>query len=308
MTSTDETWMSGKMLTGTTTIMSGVTVTIAPGAQITAAPGAKIVVQGTLKASSQTSHAKITGTSWSGISVASGGTLSLVGVDLENAMTALDVAANDAAAQYDYATITAATTPFNVAAKGKITTAHVHVAGSKGQSSVAGSFTATFLSYDSGGNEGFSLTDPGAMFSVEDSKFFGTGPNSGDMINGVAASIHFAYSEITQVHCAFHFSGVAQFDIDHANLHGNSYGFMLYGSGSTGTRAVTASNIYGNAAYVADEGSAQTVNGPITFSNGYWAMNGTSATNNLRKTTNAITVTNMSTTTPVTGVGPRGAL
>src|SRR5207244_5733631 len=101
-------------------------------------------------------------------------------------------------------------------------------AGTKGQSSVGGSFTATFLSYDSGGNEGFSLNDPTAAFSATDSKFFGTGPNSGDMINGSGASIHFAYSEITQVHCAFHFNNVTQFDIDHANIHGNSYGFMLY--------------------------------------------------------------------------------
>ena len=60
--------------------------------------------------------------------------------------------------------------------------------------------------------------------------------------------------------------------------------------------------------YGADEGSAQTVNGPITFHDGYWAMNGASALSNVHKTTNAFTVTNMSTTTPVAGVGPRGTL
>lgn len=304
----DETWQTGKMLTTSVTIAAGVTVTIAPGAVVTAAPGVTITVAGTLKSSSQTTHAKITATSWGGISVASGGTLSLVGVDLENAGTALAVAMGNAAAEYDYGTITAATTPFSVGVGGKLTTQHAHVAGTKGSSSVGGSFTAKFLSYDSGGNEGFGLGDASAVFSADDSKFFGTGPNSGDMIAGVAASVHFAYSEITQVHCAFHFGGVTQFDLDHANLHGNSYGFMLYGSGSTGTRTVGFSNIFGNAAYGADEGSAQTVNGPITFHDGYWAMNGTSAANNIRKTTNAITVTNMSTTTPVAGVGPRGAL
>jgi hypothetical protein len=304
----DETWQTGKMLTGTVTIAPSVTITIAPGAVVTLDATAKIVVQGTLKASSQATHAKLTGASWGGVEVASGGTLSLVGVDVENATTALAVDAGNASAEYDSGTITASSTPFSVAANGKLTTAHAHVAGSKGTSSVAGSLTATFLSYDSGGNEGISLGGATAVFSATDSKFFGTGPTSGDMINGTAASVTLAYSEITQVHCAFHFNDVTQFNVDHANLHGNSYGFMLYGSGSTGTRTISASNIYANAAYGADEGSASTVNGAITIENGYWAMNGTGATSNLRKTTNAITVTNMSTTTPVMGVGPRAAL
>jgi hypothetical protein len=304
----DETWQTGKSITGTVTIAPNVTVTIAPGAAVTVAANAKIIVQGTLKASSQATQAKLTGTAWGGIEVGSGGTLSLVGVDLENANTARAIDATNGAAEYDYGTITASTMPFSIAAGGKLTTAHAHVVSSKGSSSVAGSFTATFLSYDSGGNEGISLAAPTAVFSATDSKFFGTGPTSGDMINGSAASITFAYSEITQVHCAFHFNDVTQFSIDHANLHGNSYGFMLYGSGATGTRTVSSSNIFSNAAYGADEGSASTVNGPITFENGYWAMNGAGAANNLRKTTAAITVTNMSTTTPVANVGPRGAL
>ena len=304
----DDTWQTGKTLTTSITIAAGVTVTIAPGAVVTASSGVSITVLGTLKASSQTTHAKITGTTWNGITVGAGGTLSLVGVDLENAMTALATTGANMDATYDYGTILAASAPFSVGAGGKLSTAHSHVAGTKGMSNVAGSFTASFLSYDSGGNEGISLSDPAATLTIDDSKFFGTGVNSGDMINGSGAKIHFAYSEITAVHCAFHFNNVTQFDIDHANIHGNSYGFMLYGSGSTGTRTVGFSNIVSNASYGADEGSAQTVNGPITFHDGYWAMNGTSATNNVRKTTNAITVTNMSTTTPVVGVGPRGAL
>lgn len=304
----DETWAAGKMLTTSVTIAAGVTVTIAPGAVVNAASGVSITVLGTLKASSQATHAKITGTSWGGITVGAGGTLSLVGVDLENAMTALATTGANTAATYDYGTITAASSPFSVGVGGKLSTSHAHVAGTKGMSSVGGSFTASFLSYDSGGNEGISLGDPSAILIIDDSKFFGTGVNSGDMINGSGAKIHFAYSEITAVHCAFHFNNVTQFDIDHANIHGNSYGFMLYGSGSTGARTVGFSNIVSNAAYGADEGSAQTVNGPITFHDGYWAMNGAGTAANVHKTTNAITVTNMSTTTPVAGVGPRGTL
>ncbi len=305
---TDETWASGKMLTTSVTIAAGVTVTIAPGAVVTASSGVTITVLGTLKAASQTTHAKITGTTWGGIAVGAGGTLSLTGVDLENAMTALATTGANMAATYDYGLITAASAPFNVGVGGKLSTSHSHVAGTKGMSSVGGSFTASFLSYDSGGNEGISLNDASATLTIDDSKFFGTGVNSGDMINGSGAKIHFAYSEITAVHCAFHFNNVTQFDIDHANIHGNSYGFMLYGSGSTGTRGVGFSNIASNAAYGADEGSTATVNGPITFHDGYWAMNGATVANNVHKTTNAITVTNMSTTTPVAGVGPRGAL
>lgn len=305
-TNGDETWASGKTITGSVNIAAGSTVTIAPGAIVNVASGATITVAGTLKATSAATHAKLTGTGWGGVVVASGGTLALDGVDLENASSALAISKGNTAATYNNGTITAASTPFNVSVGGKLSVGHVMVTATKGMSTVGGSFTASYLSYDSGGNEGFSLADASAIFTVDDSKFFGTGNTSGDMISSSqAASIHFGHSEISKVHCAFHFNNVTSFDISYATIHDNSYGFMLYGSGSTGTRSVGFSNIFSNASYGADEGSAQTVNGLMTFHDGYWAKNGATTANNINKTTNAITVTNMSTTTPVASVGPR---
>ena len=305
-TNGDETWATGKTISGSVNIAAGSTVTIAPGAIVDVASGATITVAGTLKGTSTATHAKLTGTAWGGLVVASGGALTLDGVDLENAASPLAISKGNTSATYNNGTITAASTPFNVSVGGKLSVGHVMVTGTKGMSSIGGAFTASYLSYDSGGNEGIMLTDATTVFTVDDSKFFGTGNTGGDMISSSqAASIHFGHSEISHSHCAFHFNNVTQFDITYATLHDNSYGFMLYGSGSTGTRSVSFSNIFSNADYGADEGSAQAVNGLITIHDGYWAKNGSSTANNINTTTNAITVTNMSTSTPVAGVGPR---
>jgi hypothetical protein len=288
-------------------IAAGATMTIAPGATITVAAGATITVAGTLTASSQSTHATLTGTGWGGIVVASGGTVSLTGVDLVNPTTGFAVAAGDTSAEYDYGTITSARTPFNVSKGGTFKTDHAATATAGGASSVAGSFTATFLSYDSGGSEGLVISDPTAVFSAEDSKFVGGGDESGDMISvSSASSVHLAYFEITAAHCAFHFDAVDTIDVSYGNLHGTSYGFMLYGSSSVGTRDIGFTNIDMNAVWGADEGTTSTANGPITIHDGYWAMNGANGTSNVNRTTTAITVTNMSTTTPVAAVGPRG--
>jgi hypothetical protein len=301
------TWNDGMSISGPVMIAAGATITIAPGATITIAAGATITVAGTLTASAQSTHATLTGAGWGGISVASGGTLSLTGVDLATPTTGIAVAAGATSAEYDYGTITSALTPFNIAKGGAFKTDHAATAKSTGASSVAGSFTATFLSYDSGGSEGIVMSDPTAVFSAEDSKFFGTGNESGDMISvSNASSVHLAYFEITAVHCTFHFDAVDSIDVSYGNLHGASYGFMLYGSSSVGTRDIGFTTMDMNAAWGADEGSTSTANGPITIHDGYWAMNGANGTSNVNRTTTAITVANMSTTTPVAGVGPRG--
>lgn len=299
--SADTTWTGNVTLPSATTIAAGVTVTVAPGAVVTAPAGATITVAGTLKSSASAQHAKITGTGWGGLVIANGGTLALDGTDLENAMVALLVHGGNAAAEYDNGVITAASTPFSVDAGGKLTTKHASVTGTKGQSTIKGSFTASFMSYNSNGNEGIVASDAGAVVTIDDSKLF-AGTNSVDMIVAAnAAMVHVGHSEITSTHCAFHFDMATQFDITYTSIHGNAYGFMLYGSGSTGTRSITYSNIFGNSSYGAAESGT---NGLITISNGYWAQNGS----NILKSDNAITVTNMSTTTPVAGVGPRGTL
>src|SRR5262249_31574645 len=86
-TDQNETWSDGKVIDGSVSIASGVTVTIAPGAKITIAAGASIVVKGTLSTSSSGSHAVLGdgNAKWGGIVVASGGTLALDGVDLKKA-------------------------------------------------------------------------------------------------------------------------------------------------------------------------------------------------------------------------------
>lgn len=300
---TTETWNDGKTISGNLVIMAGSTVTIAPGAKISAASGTTITVNGTLTASSQATHGSISGSGFGGVVVGSGGVLDLTGVDLAAGLTVKQGATS---AKYDYGTITGG--QFNVEAGAKLTTAHATV-NAAGATSVGGELDASYLSYNTNGNEGMAVNGAAAVLSITDSVMFGTGPNSGDMISvSQAKNVSIAYSEIKNVHCDFHFNGVDDFTLDHLTLHDSSYGFMLYGSSAAGTKTVSYTNIFNQAAYGADEGSSSTTNGPITFSNGYWAHNGPnggSTQYDLRKFTNAISVTGMSETQPVAGVGPR---
>lgn len=288
------TWADGQMLTQSVTIGSGATVTIAPGATITASSGVAITVEGTLTASSTTKAATITGSGWTGIVVASGGTLSLTGVDISGASTALDVQKGATSAEYDSGTINAATIPFKVESGGALGTKSATVTGTLGSTSIGGSFTASKLTYNSNGNEGIVTTDPTAQLSIEDSTLQGTGP-SGDMLvsQGGAAKFHIAYSTISNVHCGFHFDAISEFDISYVNDQSNAFGFMLYGSSGSGPFTVSYSNIVQNTSYAYD---TQGTNSPITFDNDYV----TGTTNN----GTAVSVTNAQNAS-VPGTGPR---
>ena len=288
------TWANGQTLTSSVTIAPGITVTIAPGATITVSAGALITVSGTLVASSATgTHAKLTGTGWSGISVASGGNLDLDGVDISGASTALATASGATTAEYDDGTITGASMPFDIAKGTTLGTKHGTVTGTLGTSRVAGSLIASFLDYDSNGNEGITTTDPTATESIEDSKLHGSGPIADLLVSSTgAASIHIADTDITNVHCGFHFDTIDAFDVSYTNVESNSYGFMLYGSSGTGTRSVTYSNIDQNQIAFDTEGT----NGPITFDHDY--ITGTQTPGD------AVSVTNASTAS-VAGTGPR---
>jgi hypothetical protein len=270
-----------------------VTVTIAPGATVTVSASALLTVEGTLSASSATpKHAILTGTGWTGISVGSGGTLSLDGVDITGATTALATLSGATKAEYDDGTITAATTPFNVAKGTTLGTKHAAVTGTKGTSQIAGSLVASYLDYDSNGNEGIVAGDPTATESFEDCKLHGSGATADMVIASTAASIHVAYTDITNVHCGFHFSAITAFDVSYTNVESNSYGFMLYGTSGTGTRSVTYSNVDQNPIAFDTTGT----NGPITFDNDY--LTGTQTPGD------AVSVTNTK-TAAVTGTGPR---
>ena len=168
------------------------------------------------------------------------------------------------------------------------------ITGTQGSSQVAGAFTASRLNYNAGSNSGIVTTDPTATLSVEDSTLHGSGP-SGDFLvsQGGAATFHVAYTDISNVHCAFHFDTITSFDISYTNIHQNAYGFMLYGSGGVGPRTVTHSNI-DNSPGIAFDTSGQ--NGPIAFDHCYVTGDATRG--------DAVTTTNAE-TMPVPGTGPR---
>ncbi|HEY3820491.1 MAG TPA: hypothetical protein VGL81_25170 [Polyangiaceae bacterium] len=292
--STDTTWADGQMIASSVTIAAGVTVTIAPGAKVTVAAGSTISVAGTLTGTSTATHAQLTGTGWTALSVASGGTLSLTAVDITGAGTALQTLAGAVDAEYDQGTITGAATPFDLAKGTKLGTKNATVTGTLGTSRVAGSLVASYLDYDSNGNEGITTTDPTATESFEDCTLHGSGPVADMVVSATgAASIHIAYTNITNVHCGFHFDTIDAFDVSYSNVETNAYGFMLYGSTGTGTRSVTYSNIDQNQiAFDTTPGD----NGPITFDHDY--ITGT------QNPADSVAVTNAS-TSAVTGTGPR---
>jgi hypothetical protein len=293
-TATSGPWHDGQTLSGSVTIPAGETVTIDPGATVNVGSGVTITVAGTLTASSAATHAKLTGTGWTGIVVGSGGTLKLDGADILGATTALDLQMGGTG-EYDDGTITAASTPFDVESGGSLVTKHATVTGTLGASTVAGSLTASYLDYDSNGNGGISTTNPGAQLSIEDSTLHGSGPTADFLVaQGGATKFHVAYSDISNVHCAFHFDNVSEFDVSYTNIHGNAWGFMLYGSGGAGPLTVTHSNVDTNSAYA--YGTLGN-NGPITFDSDYV----TGATSD---PTSTVSVTNAS-SGQVAGTGPR---
>jgi hypothetical protein len=271
-----------------------VTVTIAPGATVNVTAGSTISVAGTLTASSAATHASLTGTNWTALSVASGGTLTLDGVDITGAGTALQTQAGAVKAEYDHGTITGAATPFDIAKGTTLGTKNAAVTGTKGTARIAGALVASYLDYDSNGNEGITTIDPTATESIEDSKLHGSGPVADMVVSATgAASIHIAYTDITNVHCGFHFDAIDAFDVSYTNVESNSFGFMLYGSSGTGTRSVTYSNVDQNQiAYDTTSGN----NGPIVFDHDYITGTQTPA--------DSVTVTNAA-TAAVTGTGPR---
>jgi hypothetical protein len=280
--------------------LAGDTVTIDPGATINVGAGVTITVLGTLTASSETTHAKLTGSSWVGIVVGGGGTLSLDGVDITGASAALDIQSTGTA-EYDHGTITGSAATFNVEKGGTLTTKNAAFAEVTGTSSISGSFTASYLTYTAAGTglfDGITTNDPGAQLSIEDSTFTGPGPNGPlhDMLvsDTGAAKFHVAYTNIAHMHCGFHFNTLSEFDISYINDDSDAYGFMLYGSGGAGPFTVTYSNLYTNAG---DDYSSLGSNSPITFDHDYLADQSTDPGS-------VVTVTNPQ-TAMVAGTGPR---
>jgi hypothetical protein len=297
----DTTWNDGLVISVPTVIEAGATVTIANGATIKMVDGVTITVKGTLK-SGASAKAKLTGGSWVGIVVATGGTLALDGVDIENATAAIDVAAKPAGASYDNATISNSLAPFVVEGDGALTTTHATVTASRGTSHIVGSLKASFLDYDANGFDGLTAENDAAELSVEDSTLHGGGGMS-DMIVSYtgAANIHVAYTNITKVHCAFHLERVTGLDVSYVTATADSYGFMMYGSLPNGTRTIKSSNFTSNYAWGIDEQDSS-INGPIAVDGCYFSGNGLGDVH--LHTASKIQVTNDA-TAPIASAKPR---
>ncbi|HEX8795555.1 MAG TPA: hypothetical protein VF765_31615 [Polyangiaceae bacterium] len=293
-------WHTGMTIGSSITIPAGETVTIDPGATITMGSGVAVTVDGTLTASSAATHAKLSGSSWVGLVVS--GTLSLDGVDISGASSAIDVKGGGKG-EYDDGTIDASAAPFTVESGGSLGMKHSTLSKAAGTCNIAGSFTADYLTYTGGGAgffDGFVTTDPGAQLSIEDSTFTGPGPNGPlhDMlVSSSAAKFHVAYTSISGMHCGFHFGGLSEFDISYVNDDSNAFGFMLYGSSGAGPFTVSYSNIDDNGANGVNAYDAEGTNGPITFDHDY--VNG-------QKTdpSGVVSTTNAS-SSKVSGTGPR---
>ena len=218
-----DTWNDGKVLTSSVDIVAGAVITIAPGAKITANAGVVITVHGTLTAAAKDQHAKISGPDWGGIVVATGGALTLSGVDLDGA--GIQANTGNASASYDYGTIT---TGAFVVDQGATLQSHHAAFVQGGSTTVKGNFVATYLDY---AGSDITLLDPAATVSVADSKLTSSG---GDFfVSSTGKLLHVEYSVITGSHCPFHFNALGKYTLDHVATRGNGYGQMFYNSDTT---------------------------------------------------------------------------
>ncbi|MBX3229358.1 MAG: hypothetical protein KIT84_17940 [Labilithrix sp.] len=279
------TWEDGKTIAENGTINAGEVVTIAPGATINLGPGVTVIVKGTLKVDSAAKHAKLTGTGWGGLLVSQGGKLEANGLDIEGAKNAIwTETGGDATIENG---VIKAESPFKMDAGSKLTVTKTNVTATAG-STLAGTFTASYLDYDKGVAPGLTMNDAAGTFSATDSNFHGTGKGGDFIISSGAKSLTLAYTKVANSHCGLHFNAVDKFTLDHVTIESNDYGAMLYGSGA-GPHEIKDTNFLVNAAYDAD---IKGTNGPIN------------ATGSLMKDVPGLTQTAKA-TGPVTGAGPR---
>lgn len=239
-------WNSQTQIKGTVTIPVGETVVVAPHSVINLSPGSQIVVKGELLAPAGLTLA---GTNWSGLIVLGSATIS---------------AFNESGAKM----------PFQVAREGKLTIHGGTITGVNGSSEVEGQLIADGITYNKGSGIGISSNNGSADITIDHSSLLGAGRNSGDFFGIYGAkSITLTNSQMTGAHCAFHVMGLQNMKLNNDNIHDNSYGFMMYGSSTIGTRSITNTSIANNN-FGFDEGGASTKNGVITISHSYIKKNG----------------------------------
>jgi hypothetical protein len=264
-----ETWNDGKQITGNITIAAGEKVTIAAGATVTVSAGVAITVAGTLEAAAGATHAKLTGTGWAGIVVASGGTLTADSLDVTGAKKAIWTMAGNAGATYANGTINA-DQPFYMEAGSTLSITKSEVTAVSAESGLAGTFTASYMTYDKGTNEGFAFEDAAGTLNIVDSTLKGNG--GGDyVVVHAAKSVGVSYTTISGSHCPFHFQGAGpgSYTIDHVSDDSNGYGWMQYGSGA-GPNTISNSNFRDNTYNIEMTGT----NGPVTLKNNFFGGTG----------------------------------
>jgi hypothetical protein len=290
----DETWDSSKTFTGSVTIPAGKTVTIAAGASISVPAGFAVTVNGTIKSATPgATHAKITGTGWAGIVVAQGGTMTLDSVDLTGAKKALWTQKGNTDATYANGVLSA-DVPFTMEAGSKLSISKSTVTAANGQSSLMGTFNASYMTYDKGTNEGFTFNDAAGTLTIIDSTLKGNG--GGDyVVVDAAATMSVTYTTISGSHCPFHFgaSGPTKYTVDHVSDDSNGYGWMLYGSGA-GPSTISNSNFRDQSYNIEMTGT----NGAVTLTNNYF---GTAANANKLQ---AAATTKSTATAPITDAKP----
>ena len=158
-----EIWEDGKTIASNVNIASNATVSIAPGATITVAAGVAITVSGSLKT---TPSATLTGAGWTGIVIASGGTLDADGLTITGADSALWPQAGNMAASFKNGTITSKS-PFKMEPGSKLSITRSKVT-AQGGSSIAGTFVASYLDYDKGANGGLTINDKAGSMTISD--------------------------------------------------------------------------------------------------------------------------------------------
>jgi len=266
-----ETWADGKTIDSNVTVSEGATVQIAPGATINVASGVAITIKGTLEVASPAAHAKLTGTGWTGLVVANGGTLSADGLDIENAASAIWTQTGNKGASFTNGLIDGAT-PFKMESGSKLAISKTNVKATSG-SAIAGTFTASYMEYDKGTSGGLTLNDPAGTMTISDSILKGAG--GGDyVISSAGKLVKLEYTTISGAHCGLHFTAVEQFQLDHVSDDTNSYGAMLYGSGA-GPHSIVSSNIRSTDKDLDMQGT----NGPLTVDKSYTGGKNTLAAN-----------------------------
>jgi hypothetical protein len=256
-----ETWADGKQIKENMTIGAGATVDIPAGATVTVSPNVSITVKGTLKVTAGASHAKLTGSNWGGLVIASGGKLDADGLDIENAAKAIWTETGNADAKLTNGIIKGGQA-FLMKPGSKLAIVKTKVTATA-QADIAGTFTASYMDYDKTTAEGLTLSDPAGSMTISDSTLHGAG--GGDYVIASGGKlVKLEYTTISGSHCGLHFNAVDQYILDHVSVDQNSWGAMLYGSGAGPNQIM-----YSNVRNTTKDLEMLNTNGPLTISNSF---------------------------------------